>query len=168
MITPELRDAVRHAYDHRCGYCGVHEEDVGSELEIDHFQPRSAGGTDEFGNLIYCCTACNRHKGWLWVADLAIPQRLLHPRRDDLALHLREEEDGQLTALTVTGAFHIARLRLNRPARVAARRRFRSEAQKESQAQWLAEYERNKLQQLMMAAERIRRLFAEIDRFSNP
>lgn len=159
---------MRRACDYRCGYCGVQEENVGSELEIDHFQPRSAGGGDEFENLVYCCTACNRHKGWLWVVDPATPTRLLHPLRDDLALHLREEEDGQLTALTATGAFHIARLQLNRPPRVAARRRFRSEAQKEVRAQWWVEYERNKLQQLMLTAERIRRLFAEIDRSSNP
>jgi HNH endonuclease len=45
---------------------------VGSELEIDHFQPKSAGGGDELENLIYCCTPCNRHKAMFWpIVDAA-------------------------------------------------------------------------------------------------
>jgi septal ring factor EnvC (AmiA/AmiB activator) len=45
-----------------------------------------------------------------------------------MAQHLREEEDGRLTALTKTGAFHIERLRLNRPPLVALRRTRREVA----------------------------------------
>lgn len=47
--------------------------------------------------------------------------RLLHPRRDDLTLHLNETADGYLTALTNRGQIHLQRLRLNRPQLVAAR-----------------------------------------------
>lgn len=39
-----------------------------------------------------------------------------------LRIHLREGTDAFLTALTETGAFHIERLRLNRPPLVALRR----------------------------------------------
>ena len=63
------RVAVRAAYDGRCGYCTVHESEAGTELEIDYFQPRSAGGSDHPDNLVYCCTACNRLKGDFWPAD---------------------------------------------------------------------------------------------------
>ena len=42
----ENRMAVREQYNFRCGYCGVSEIDVGSELEIDHFQPTSQRGSD--------------------------------------------------------------------------------------------------------------------------
>jgi hypothetical protein len=41
MTEPERRARVRERYGARCGYCGVHENEAGSELEIDHFQPRS-------------------------------------------------------------------------------------------------------------------------------
>lgn len=124
MEEQERRAAVRRAYDYRCGYCGIHEHEAGSELEIDHFQPRSLGGGDDLDNLVYCCPTCNRLKGDFWPAGdpFTTHQRLLHPKRDDMAMHLREEADGRLTALTETGAFHIARLRLNRPPLVALRR----------------------------------------------
>lgn len=107
MHEPERRTAVRQRYHARCGYCSVHETEAGSALEVDHFQPRAAGGGDDLDNLIYCCPACNRLKGDFW--PLSNPdtttQRLLHPGRNDLTRHLREEPDGRLAALTATGAF---------------------------------------------------------------
>ncbi|WP_436621099.1 HNH endonuclease [Sorangium sp. So ce136] len=36
---------------------------MGGELEIDHFHPLAAGGSDDVENLVYACTACNRFKG---------------------------------------------------------------------------------------------------------
>jgi hypothetical protein len=93
-------------------------------LEIDHFRPRSAGGGDEIDNLVYCCPTCNRLKGEFWPTGdpAATPRRLLHPKQVPLSAQIREEEDGRLTALTETGAFHIERLRLNRPPLIALRR----------------------------------------------
>ncbi len=131
MDEPEQRDAIRQAYVYRCGYCGVHEEEVGSLLEIDHFQPRSTGGRDDLDNLVYCCPTCNRLKGDFWpqINPFTASHRLLHPQRDALTEHLRENEDGRLVALTETGAFHISRLRLNRAPLVALRRARRDQAQ---------------------------------------
>jgi len=93
VSASELRQAVRRAYDFACGYCGVREEDAGSLLELDHFEPRSAGCGDEFENLVYCCTTCNRLKGD-FRSTSTTGKRLLHPRRDDLSAHLRLEPDG--------------------------------------------------------------------------
>ena len=90
MISRELREAVRRAYDFRCGYCGMHENEIGSELEIDHFRPSAAGSSDDPSNLVYCCPACNRNKRDYWSEDEA--RRLLHPQRDDWTLYLREDE----------------------------------------------------------------------------
>lgn len=118
MTEHERREIVRQAFGYRCAYCGVHENEVGSELEMDHFHPRATGGTDDLDNLVYCCPACNRIKGDFWPLQ-PTAQRLLHPLRDVLAEHFREESDGRLIALTETGAFHIGRLRLNRAPLVA-------------------------------------------------
>ncbi|MGH2410881.1 MAG: HNH endonuclease [Chloroflexota bacterium] len=95
MTEQERRAAVRQRYGERCGYCGVHESEAGAELETDHFQPKSAGGTDDLDTLVYCCPSCNRLKGDFWPAsDLPVPvRRLLHPGCDDFALHPREESD---------------------------------------------------------------------------
>lgn len=76
-VSPELREQVRHRFGHRGAYCGVHERDVGSELEIEHFQPRSKGGSDELENLVYCCAACNRFKANYWPS--ADAPTYLHP-----------------------------------------------------------------------------------------
>jgi hypothetical protein len=130
MIEETRRAAVRAAYDGRCGYCTVHESEAGTELEIDHFQPRSAGGGDDPDNLVYCCTACNRLKGDFWPATdpQTTTRRLLHPKHDNQTEHLREEADGRIIALTATGAFHLDRLRLNRPPLLALRRARRDVA----------------------------------------
>ena len=113
------RQALRERYRFRCGYCGVHESDAGAELTVDHFQPRARGGTDSIDNLVYCCHACNEFKGDYWQPES--PCRLLHPLHDDPASHLSLSDDGKLSGLTETGAFHIRRLHLNRPALVARR-----------------------------------------------
>ena len=167
MITREIRNEVRRRYNYCCGYCGVRETDVGGELEIDHFHPVSAGGSDELDNLVYCCAVCNRHKGSFWAgASPATEKHLLHPLLSDPAIHWREEEDGRLTALTETAAFHIARLKLNRPARIAMRLRRREEARKAMTDAALSERKRLFRYDIDAAADYIRRLFADIDRLS--
>jgi hypothetical protein len=46
---------------------------------------------------------------------------ILHPLHDNLTENILEQEDGTLYALTPTGAFYMAQLRLNRPALSAHR-----------------------------------------------
>jgi hypothetical protein len=125
---PEIRAAVREAFDCRCGYCGVSEIWVGGELEIDHFCPLRHGGTDMLHNLVYACTICNRFKSGYWpTADAPKSLWLLHPGQDDLAAHLLETTDGRLVGLTPRGWFHIDRLHLNRPQLIDLRRLCKTE-----------------------------------------
>ena len=125
MAHPKLQ-TVRERDAFCCGYCGASETDVGGELTIDHFHPVSAGGDDSDENLVYACVRCNQYKGALLpeATDRAQERRLLHPWRDALAAHIREDEStGRLEGLTATGRFHIAALRLNRPALIVHRQR---------------------------------------------
>lgn len=103
-ITVEERTIIRHRFNYRCGYCGVHEIWFDDELEIDHFQPLKYGGTDALENLVYACARCNRYKASYW-ADANIPQHrhLLHPHYDDIALHIAQNPDGQFVGLTSRG-----------------------------------------------------------------
>jgi hypothetical protein len=115
---------VRQRYNFRCGYCEVSEVDTGGELTVDHFQPSSAGGDDSDQNLVYACFKCNQFKGDFVPTpeERARGLRLLHPGVDDIAAHLRQnQETGELEPLTETGRFHIDFLQLNRPALVAHR-----------------------------------------------
>jgi hypothetical protein len=116
-------------FQFRCGYCGVSETQSGGELTIDHFIPVSAAGDDSDDNLVYACFRCNLYKGD-FVASVS-PQtlglRLLHPLRDDLAAHIREEEQtAWLEPLTTRGRLHIEILRLNRPELIAHRKELRN------------------------------------------
>jgi uncharacterized protein (TIGR02646 family) len=115
-----LVQAVRQQHGFCCGYCGISEADAGTTLTVDHFRPRSHGGTDDLSNLVYCCHACNEHKGSFWNPDQ--DDRILHPLQDNLTEHFTEQPDGVLVPLTDTGSFHIVRLQLNRPALIRYRR----------------------------------------------
>jgi hypothetical protein len=112
---------LRQIYGFSCAYCGISEDDAGAELTVDHWQPRSAGGSDALDNLVYACHACNGFKGDYWNPDSE--ERLLHPLRDNVDQHIQSDTNGMLIGLTVTGAFHIAQLQLNRPALIRARQR---------------------------------------------
>jgi hypothetical protein len=114
-MDEQRREQVRERYAYCCGYCGVHEADVGSTLTVDHHRPQRHGGTDDNENIVYCCPRCNEHKGAYWHEVHAPRIRLLHPLDDKLDLHFLEEQTGQLVGQTPEGVFYIHRLHLNRP-----------------------------------------------------
>lgn len=117
-------EEVRGRYGFRCGYCGVSESDTGGELTVDHHQPVTAGGDDSDENLVYACFRCNTYKADFFPmpADIQKARRVLHPLRDPISFHLREnEQTGWLEPLTETGRFHALLLRLNRPQLVEYR-----------------------------------------------
>jgi uncharacterized protein (TIGR02646 family) len=162
-VKQDIKETVRRAYDFRCGYCDVREEEAGSELEVDHFQPRSAGGGDDQQNLVYCCTTCNRFKGDYWPASDAFPL-LFHPQRDDLSEHLREEDDGRITPLSERGAFHLERLRLNRPPLVALRRARQNNARLLSELTFLRSEQDEMRKQLAARDEEIKQILDQLSR----
>ena len=57
----ELREYMLYRYNHTCVYCNGTNQD--SILEIDHFIPRSKGGSDRVANLVLACHSCNQAKG---------------------------------------------------------------------------------------------------------
>lgn len=158
MLHP-LREQVRQAFGGRCGYCGVAETATGAELTVDHFQPRAAGGNDQFENLVYACHRCNLYKGAYWPSpeDLDAGLFILHPHRQDLTQHIKENETaGELEPLTKTGNFHIRILHLNRPQLIAHRLSLRAEQIRRQRLQLLEE-------QVQQREETIRFLKAYID-----
>ena len=150
---------MRDRFRGRCGYCGVHEEDVGATLTVDHFRPQTRGGDDDADNFVYCCHRCNEHKGSYWHEFDRPSVRLLHPLRDRLTEHTFEEESGHLVGLTSEGLFFIQRLRLNRPPLVAYRlkQRMRGAAEAELNA------ERRHVQQLLAQIDQLTAALERID-----
>jgi CRISPR/Cas system Type II protein with McrA/HNH and RuvC-like nuclease domain len=52
------RNRVFKRDGNQCVYCGAKKE-----LTIDHVIPKSRGGTNEWTNLVTCCSKCNLKKG---------------------------------------------------------------------------------------------------------
>jgi len=168
-VTDQRRERARARFGGRCAYCGVHEEAVGATLTVDHHQPRSQGGADDDDNLVYACPRCNEHKGAYWHTAKDLPRiPLLHPGRDDLASHIREDPSARLVGLTPVGQFFIERLHLNRAPLVAHRLRLRAVSARESELaatrQRVADLERH-ISELRAAVESTA---DEIHRLSTP
>ena len=67
-------EAVFQKDGFRCVYCDF--DGSGFEgwvfLAVDHFKPRSKGGSDDMANLVTACVVCNNMKGsfeWSTVAE---------------------------------------------------------------------------------------------------
>ena len=150
-MTQREFEQLRVRFAFSCGYCQTREEDVGSLLTVDHFEPQSRGGADNSTNWVYCCFACNFFKGAFWGENATA---LLHPLRDNLPSHL-QEENGVLRGLTARGRHHIERLHLNRAPLVAQRR-------EKSAIQTLQNRLQKAIERYEAAEERIRR--AELER----
>lgn len=128
----KARDQLRQDFGFRCGYCMIHEQQVGGAEGFctDHFRPRSKGGlVNDYANLYWACIGCNRFKGDTWPTELESRQgrRFADPcNEQDYGIHFVEDHNGRLVHRTPCGEYHVLRLRLNRPSR-AARRRERNE-----------------------------------------
>jgi hypothetical protein len=119
-LSLDIREYVRTRAQYVCEYCGVHEARVGSELTVDHYHPRSLGGSDHPENLLYCCARCNLNKRDYWHgvdAELAI----WNPRTSPFEEHMVVLNGGIVSPITLTGRVTIDLLRLNRPQLIAYR-----------------------------------------------
>ena len=72
-ISLATRFAVLKRDRFTCVYCGAHPPEV--QIEVDHFFPRSQGGSDEEGNLVTSCIECNRGKAASIIDDNGWPDQ---------------------------------------------------------------------------------------------
>lgn len=162
-VSDEVRSRVRRRAGYVCEFCGVTESDTGGELTVDHFQPQSQGGADILDNLIYAYHRCNQYKLDYWPANPKAPH-LWNPRTEPASLHFIETLDGFLQPLTATGAFTLARLRLNRPSLVAHRQQKHVQAEESrllTQYKELIELHQQLNRQLSVLIEEQSQLLAE-------
>jgi 5-methylcytosine-specific restriction endonuclease McrA len=69
---------------HRCVYCGTHED-----LTLDHVIPRSRGGRSSWDNLTTACKRCNAKKGDFMPEEAKMPMRQ-RPFKPSFIVFLRE------------------------------------------------------------------------------
>ncbi|MEA5467720.1 HNH endonuclease signature motif containing protein [Spirulina sp. 06S082] len=84
-ISKSLYEKVRQRAKYRCEYCHYPEILSASPLSIDHLQPQSLGGTNQFDNLALACRRCNeRRYNFTTGIDPETKEetRLFNPRND--------------------------------------------------------------------------------------
>jgi 5-methylcytosine-specific restriction endonuclease McrA len=63
FLRPEIptRKLLFKRDDFRCAYCG--KRFAPEKLTVDHVIPSSRGGTNDWNNVLTCCSPCNLRKG---------------------------------------------------------------------------------------------------------
>jgi hypothetical protein len=111
---------------HRCEYCLAPEAIFSSPFEVEHIQPRRAGGADDESNLALACRSCNGSKYTATSAHDPLTGRLaplFSPRTDSWDEHFAIDElSAEIVGLTDVGRATIIRLRMNEPQQRQARR----------------------------------------------
>ena len=123
-MDEQTRRQVRQRANHRCEYCGRHQDPSPlARLQIEHILPKKHGGTDVLENLALACVDCNLKKS----SDLAgldpatgLLVRLFDPRTQRWSDHFRW--DGVfIVGLTDVGRTTLRVLDLNSEERIVAR-----------------------------------------------
>ena len=158
-----LREQVRQRAKYACEFCGVSEINTGSQLTLDHFHPKSKGGSDKLANLVYCCVRCNQYKQDYWPSQPEDPS-IWNPLAEPATTHFVEAESGELLPLTQTGSFTLKKLRLNRPPLIAYRQNRRQQAEETrqlNQYKELVQLAEQANQQLLVQTEEQQKLLKE-------
>ena len=118
MVIPRsLQNQVRERAKFRCEYCHYPEPLSSAPLSIDHLQPQSLGGSDDFDNLALACRRCNerRYNFTLGIdPETGKEVPLFNPRQQRWADHFIWSAGGSLLAgVTPIGRATCNRLDLN-------------------------------------------------------
>ena len=113
---------------HQCEYGRAPEAVFNFPFEVEHIVPPVHGGGDDATNWALSCRSCNLHKSAHLQgtdAETQTTARLFQPRMDRWAEHFRvESATGAFIGLTAVGRATVARLQMNTPAQLAARRQW--------------------------------------------
>lgn len=125
-VPAVLKRLVRERFADRCAYCRTAEHLTATQFEIEHIDPRAAGGETELANLCLACPMCNRFKSdSLSAVDpmTAVRVPLFHPILQHWPEHFAWSDDAtEVVGLSPVGRATVAALRMNRPAMIRVRR----------------------------------------------
>lgn len=117
-IPVAVKRIVRERAQFYCEYCYAPDEYAPDDLEIDHINPVSLGGTSKAENLANACGKCNNCKSnYLFYTDPLTGRNapLFHPRKDLWTTHFQWNEDYILIeGITPTGRATVELLQMNR------------------------------------------------------
>jgi hypothetical protein len=123
------RTEIREDFLRRCHYCLMPEPIYDESLfTIDHFKPKvlfqSLLEANDFLNLYYACSGCNKIKWKHWPSPSLIEKGIgfVNLCVDDWSTHFILRDDATLQPLTKSAVYTIERCRLNHESRVKQRR----------------------------------------------
>jgi HNH endonuclease len=113
---------------YRCEYCHAPEIIFNFPFEVEHILPQARGGSDDLNNLALACHACNLFKSDFETGqdeERQAEAALFHPRSDVWEQHFGVDvERAASFGITPVGRATLARLQMNRPRQITARRRW--------------------------------------------
>lgn len=116
-ISDQTRQLVRRRANYLCEYCHSSEEASAALFSIDHIQPRSLNGSDDFDNLALACQRCNGYRYNFTSGVDPMTQAtvsLFNPRQQRWLEHFSWIEDGlRIRGQTPIGRATCDRLDLN-------------------------------------------------------
>jgi hypothetical protein len=125
-VPAALKRLVRERFGDRCAYCRTAEHLTATQFEIEHIEPRAAGGETVFANLCLACPMCNRFKADSSSAVDPLTSAsvsLFHPHQQSWHEHFAWSDDAtEIVGLSPIGRATVAALRMNRPAMIRVRR----------------------------------------------
>ena len=127
-ISEKVRCRVFAQAGDRCGYCLAPQHLVLGWHQIEHLNPRSAGGTDDESNLWIACGLCNNYKNDQtdgFDVETSERVRLFNPRHDQWVDHFGWSPDGvRVIGRTPIGRVTVECLRMNNSLAVQVRRHW--------------------------------------------
>lgn len=124
-MNPRYPPVARRAA-HRCEYCRAPEAIFNFPFEVEHITPLRWEGADDLTNLALACRSCNLYKADHLTGTDPVTQsssHLFHPRRDVWEQHFQIDiETSAVGGITEVGRGTVARLQMNSPAQLSARR----------------------------------------------
>ncbi len=103
----EVREYLLEKWHRTCAYCG--KQDV--PLQVEHIQPKAAGGSNRVSNLTLACPPCNQKKG-------RQPLAVFLKGQPDLLKHIQSQAKAPLKDAAAVNAARWAlvnRLKVERP-----------------------------------------------------
>jgi HNH endonuclease len=102
-----------------CEYCRSQEQFSPQRFTIDHYDPQSKGGNNDFENLVFSCQGCNGCKSNRTGANDPNTQDFVpfyNPRTQIWDEHFAWSNDfTEIIGLTPIGRVTVIKLKLNRP-----------------------------------------------------
>ena len=115
-ISRADRQQISERAGHRCEYCRLHSLLQGANFHVDHIQPTSRGGDDDYENLALMCASCNLSKSdreTLTDPETGDLVPIFHPRQHQWAEHF-QFEGFRLVGRIAIGRTIVDALRLNK------------------------------------------------------